>query len=651
MIQKSVILVATEADIFGAYHDALEDIQKYVADIFVDTYSDETREKILNLLKSNEHICTIITRGVWYNKLLATEYIQERPWIQVEQMVVDARVCMQELSQIYKLGYRRIGMISVSSEFGSDQPDNDNPMEFGDAVVQSCIIKNITDPCKQIQDFIDQFRPDVLWGDVSAMRENSVQIPMISFSVRGKILSSMLHHAAVYSKSREEQIRNEKFKNVFHTMVKIISEAVIIFDHTGVVIAANEHKIIAHWKKESKDASTIQGLINIPLDKILAFSANELINIGGQDFIVNLLQLESNNLQYALIVNSARKISDYDLSARAQMTQKKFPARYSFDDIIHEDPVSDEALKKAKIYAQNDGTILITGATGTGKELYASSIHRASLRKDHPFVAINCATFNETLIDSELFGYEKGSFTGALASGKRGLFELAHQGTIFLDEISEMPLHLQTKLLRVLQEQNIRRIGGNAVIPIDIRVIAATNKDLIEQCKKGLFRYDLYYRLALLELRLHPLCERPNDIIPLFKHFLRRNMSLTGRKLYWDDDDVFTQLLEYPWNGNIRELENVAMRTSLLTSRLRLTSDDIRRAMPEGSHEPQADLNAANKFTTDITNDLNILEREYVTYLMSLMQGNKDAVCNFLHISKPTLWRKITYGAKADKKS
>jgi len=325
------------------------------------------------------------------------------------------------------------------------------------------------------------------------------------------------------------------------------------------------------------------------------------------------------------------------------MASHKFPAKYSFNDIICADEKMKSTVDTAKTYALFDETVLITGETGTGKELFASAIHQASQRRPYPFVAINCATFSETLIDSELFGYEKGSFTGALSTGKRGLFEIAHQGTIFLDEISEIPLSLQARLLRVLQEKTIRRIGGKEIIPIDVRIIAASNKNLYEQCRKGLFRYDLYYRLSVLDLSVPPLRERKDDIIPLFEFFLKKSAQAITKKLTWNDSNIFKILLKSNWNGNVRALENTALRTVILAKSHVLTESDVLNAMSKNQLLSEELTEKNDYFRIPLTSDLDELEHQYVLHLMDIMNQDKNAVCQYLKISKPTLWRKLNY--------
>ncbi len=250
------------------------------------------------------------------------------------------------------------------------------------------------------------------------------------------------------------------------------------------------------------------------------------------------------------------------LDSTIHMKKQEPNALITFEDIIGKAPKFNSMLKKAKIISPTDASVLIFGETGTGKEMIAKAIHNESARKDGPFVAINCGAFPESLIESELFGYVEGAFTGAAEKGKAGKFEEANGGTIFLDEITEMPIYLQTRLLRVLQERQIERIGSNKLINLDIRIISATNRDIDEMIESGMFRKDLYYRLNVIPLKIPALRERPEDIVPLINHFLTKHSHIVTNKHvehFLLNKCVIEYLKHYKWPGNIRELENVIL--------------------------------------------------------------------------------------------
>jgi PAS domain S-box-containing protein len=257
-------------------------------------------------------------------------------------------------------------------------------------------------------------------------------------------------------------------------------------------------------------------------------------------------------------VSELRRLHDQLEDARA--TIRKLEARYTFDDVIGDEPSFLEAMRKARTAAGTPATVLLHGESGTGKELFAHAIHNASERRNARFLRVNCAALTEGLLESELFGYVGGAFTGARRDGRRGLFEEAHGGTLFLDEVGLMTVNTQAKLLRVLQEHEVRRVGGTNAIPVDVRVIAATNLDLQEQIGRGLFREDLYYRLLVVPVTIPSLRERPRDIRPLADYLLGKINSEYGRAVRRIDEEAIQLLISYPWPGNVRELENVLRR-------------------------------------------------------------------------------------------
>lgn len=275
------------------------------------------------------------------------------------------------------------------------------------------------------------------------------------------------------------------------------------------------------------------------------------LNVNGREMLINHETLNfgdtiNHNLYFFNDVTYIRRL---ERKSREESLQKGFVAKHSFDDIVHVSAVMDECIRRARLFSRSDKTVLIQGESGTGKELVAQSIHNASSRRNKPFVAVNCAALPESLLESELFGYERGAFTGARQSGKKGLFEQANGGTIFLDEIGDMPLALQSRLLRVLQEKQVMRVGADSIIDIDVRVIAATNQNLMAKMEEGIFRSDLYYRLNVLPCHIASLRDRREDIVPLFLSFIGQR-SIPG--------DLAARLKSYDWPGNVREFENTA---------------------------------------------------------------------------------------------
>ncbi|MGH7521177.1 MAG: sigma-54-dependent transcriptional regulator, partial [Gemmatimonadales bacterium] len=294
-----------------------------------------------------------------------------------------------------------------------------------------------------------------------------------------------------------------------------------------------------------------------------------------------------------------------------------------------------DALELVGRVAERDTTVLITGESGTGKEVIARAIHRASPRADRRFVGINCAAIPENLLESELFGHVRGAFTGA-AVDKTGLFEEAHGGTLLLDEIGELPLALQAKLLRVLQEGEIRRVGDQKNRRVDVRILAATAKDLEVEARAGRFREDLYYRLNVVTLRLPPLRERPDDIGPLAQHFIERLARRFGRSLTLPAGTV-AWLEAQPWRGNVRELENALERAAVLTDRDALEPTDIERP----NTKTTAGGDAPDSKVSTLSDAVEAAERAAITAALATAGGNRREAAKLLGVSLRTLFYKI----------
>ena len=333
------------------------------------------------------------------------------------------------------------------------------------------------------------------------------------------------------------------------------------------------------------------------------------------------------------------------IELRRQLAQKGFSAKYHFDDIITENKNMIRIKELAKAYAKKSSTVLITGESGTGKELFAQSIHNYSDRKNMPFVAINCTTLTETILESELFGYADSSFTGAKKGGKIGLFQLAHKGTLFLDEIGEIPISFQSKLLRVLQEKQIRPVGSDTIIPVDVRIIAATNKNLHEEVKKGNFRLDLYYRLNVLRLDILPLRKRTEDILPLSASILyKKNLFCFYEKYKNKIKCILDRLKDYNFPGNIRELENMLERMELMIGNelFSYDIDTIISNLIENGFVPETEFDIDSKISLNsVEKQIEENEKSIIKEKLINNNGSKTAVANEMGISISTLYRKI----------
>jgi propionate catabolism operon transcriptional regulator len=337
---------------------------------------------------------------------------------------------------------------------------------------------------------------------------------------------------------------------------------------------------------------------------------------------------------FSNMTNIVKAQYEYQEKQRQEHISRGFSAKSCFHDIIGSSEAIKAAREDAKMLAKSDANILLSGETGVGKEIFAQSIHNVSRRRKGTFIAVNCATLPEHLLESELFGYDEGAFTGSRRGGKKGLFELADGGSIFLDEIGELSPVLQTRLLRVLQEHEIMHIGGDRIIPVNVRVLSSTNVDL-EKAEAGRFRRDLYYRLSVLELFLPPLRKRHNDSVELFRYFLKQkgNLSVHPDVL---PNEVIRVIQEYTWPGNIRELQNVCERFVMyLTNSTEQNEKHLRRSIVYAIGE--------DRLLSVILEKYNYPEKNMdmvVSFLREILGFNKAQIGEKLGVSRTTLWRK-----------
>jgi len=349
---------------------------------------------------------------------------------------------------------------------------------------------------------------------------------------------------------------------------------------------------------------------------------------GAFDYITKPLNLD----ELRMIIDKAlekRRLLSENVYLKKQLRDK-----FEFANIIGSSPAMQKVFNRMKRIIKTDSTVLVMGESGTGKEIVAKAIHFNGHRKDKPFIAVHCGAIPESLLESELFGHMKGSFTGAVRD-KIGKFEAADQGTIFLDEIGTMPMHLQTKLLRVLQEQEVERIGSNRPIKLDVRVISATNQNLEEEVKGGNFRDDLFYRLNVIPLNLPPLRERREDILSLVKHFLQKNCKEMKRPMMTLTKEVLEALELYHWPGNVRELENIVERTVALTEGNQITLDDLPSAI-----RMEASTRVVER-GVDLVKTVNEIEKKMIAEALALTNGVKARAAAMLNLNRTTLVEKM----------
>ncbi len=349
---------------------------------------------------------------------------------------------------------------------------------------------------------------------------------------------------------------------------------------------------------------------------------------GASDYIIKPLEFDD------IIFRINRLLEHRKLEREIKLLRQELHHTYDFEQIIGKSPAMERIFNTVKKVAQTDGTVLITGKSGTGKELIARAIHFNSKRRDNHFVAINTGAIVENLFESELFGHKRGSFTGA-TSDKEGLFKTASSGSIYLDEISEIPFHLQVKLLRAIEQREVIPVGTNFPIKVDIRIIASTNRDLKKEVEKGKFREDLFYRLNVVEINLPPLAERKEDIPLLAQHFLEKYRIEMKKNIKGIDNQVIQTLLHYNWKGEVRELENIMERAVIFCEDEYITVSDLPEFISSG-----LDSNGGEQSKT-LKDAVKEFEKIYIRQELERIKFNKEEAAKTLGISVSSLYRKM----------
>ncbi|MGE8488753.1 MAG: propionate catabolism operon regulatory protein PrpR [Paraburkholderia nemoris] len=458
--------------------------------------------------------------------------------------------------------------------------------------------------------------------------------------------------------TRRETVRRQRLDN----LLQHLRDGVVALDAQGRVEAMNQRLASVL----GIDAAQAVGRALLDLAPDLAGSlpdadGDTFCTVRGASYVVHRGPLASSSSAAGTVLTfqESRAVERLDRTLRSRQRVQQFSARYQLGDIVGVSDSIERVRTLVQRYAKSDATVLILGESGTGKEMVAQSMHQLSARRDFAFVAINCGAFPEALLESELFGYEEGAFTGARKGGKAGLIEVAHRGTLFLDEIAEMPLSLQSRLLRVLQEREVVRLGSTEPTRVDIRVVAATHRALTEGIEAGSFRADLYYRLNILSIALPPLRERPNDLLPLAVELLLQAASREPRlAARLPDADAARRVLaslseplkRYTWPGNVRELQNVIERIAVEladadtgtnsngAAETIFTREVLRTVAPEIFEQPHT---RTKKAALTLRERSRHVEADEIRAALAACDGDRDAVCQALGISKTTLWRKL----------
>lgn len=456
---------------------------------------------------------------------------------------IDYRTCMQVITQLYEAGFQGTDFVPYFGDEASRDKSIHVAVTPGEVALVPPDISKVIDIGNRVIDI------NCIIELANKIGVQGIFDSPAAQTAKRNIISAPWGIDHIFS---ENESTNDKIR----ALIEYIQDGVIITDPFGRIYLSNKKARTILEAKTLFDGFEIQEMLpGIDLSKNHEKGKEMLLRIKNKNIIAANRAIFSKGKKNGNIITIKNydELEDSQHDIRNRISGEKFIARFSFDDIKGGSAAVRECIEKAERFARSDASVLITGPSGSGKEVFAQSIHNASDRRRYNFVALNCAAIPENLLESELFGYEEGAFTGAKKGGKIGYFELAHKGTIFLDEIGEMPQALQSKLLRVIEERRFSRIGSSKIIDIDVRIIAATNQDLEKLTFEKAFREDLFYRLSVLPLEIPPLSQRGNDALELLCYF--REKSATT---WFLSEEVRNFLQSYAWPGNIREVRNLA---------------------------------------------------------------------------------------------
>ena len=496
---------------------------------------------------------------------------------------------------------------------------------------------------RSIQDANEHGIGAVIGGEVASLIAKKYSMVGVTVSVGYEDLASAIHETLQILRERDKEKKrsarvNAAFASLLEGLVILDTEGrIVFFNDVGRDILGTSCRI-GDRAGESFFNAYCRRICQAPEENP---ELNEVRRIGSKIYAVSYSPVWTDQECIGVVCRyeNETRIQNLEQKVRREVHAKGFVAKKTFDDIISSSGKMRQAVDMARIYATADSSVLIQGPSGSGKELFAQGIHNGSARKSGPFVAVNCTAIPSNLLESELFGYEAGAFTGARKEGKAGLFEMAHGGTLFLDEIGEISEQVQASLLRVLQEREIMRVGGSRVIPVDTRIVSATNRDLWHSVRHGSFRADLYYRLNVFHLDIPPLRDRAGDVAYFCRELFRRQ----GR----EEDSLFTgrilpMLEAHSWPGNIRELLSVMERYSLLCSYFSTESSDeeIRTMLGLEQPDDQSELYLPPCGNTlkDICEEA---ERQAIQKTLRACGGDQEEAARRLGISRTTMWRKL----------
>lgn len=632
------------------YHDIAEVARKICEgsnDITIEVARmDEAIERAKKAEQQGYHV--IISRGI-----TALEICNSG----IDLPLVDVAIGGYDIIRAYfkakKIG-NTIGLVDVEKIVNN--PDIDSFAEsVNDKILKYTCSKDHQDIRTGIQ-YLREQGADVIIGKV-AMANEALRQGMNSVVVSSgpDSVSRAIEEARRVNLVRKQEMKKaEQFK------------AILEFSYDGIIALDNEGKItvfnkasekISGWSAEQAIGQYITQIIpKAHCQKLLETGKAEiaeLLEIGNSKVMANRVPILVDNVVEGVVTTfqEIERLQKLEGTMRRKLAERGFVAKYSFENILGNSPVIQEAINLAREYASVNSTVLIHGQTGSGKEMFAHSIHNASKRKNEPFVALNCAALPENLLESELFGYVEGAFTGARKAGKAGMFEMAHKGTLFLDEVGEMSPMLQARLLRVIEQGEVMRLGDSSIIPVDVRLITATHRNLKQMVKQSEFREDLYFRLNVLSLSVPSLRVRGKDILLIAFKFLKEFCFKRGKSVGKFSLEAERLLLTHSWPGNLRELRNAMERLALRPWKEEIQIEDITHALllseevphinPSISEEHMDNQQKDNRDLRLSNQSMSNVEKLIIQQVLEETGGNKTETARRLGISRTTLWRKL----------
>ena len=610
-MNPKVMMIAPNEDIYKKGTEVAEE-EGFNAEIMVGNLSFGVQ---LAKAAEEEGYEAIISRGGIYESICkAVNWI---PCVQISITTIDLLNAIQKASE-YNV---KIGAVGYANNiYGA--------AELGDYLSCKIIEMPIQSPrdLKSKLNLLKEKGIKVIIGDTistNAARKMGIKAVPILSSKRS-IYEAFVKANDLCNLRKKDAIEQQRLKTIINSFEE------------GILATDDERKI-THFNPIIMDIFEVdkQYLYECNLDQLIPTlkEKEEILTINDKKYLVNVQNIkyeESHQAGHIIIFKELEMIQKTETRIRKNLHKRGLTAKKTIDDIISVSPKMSNVLKDIGRISKSNATVLINGETGVGKELIAQSIHNLSNRKNNPFVAVNCAAFSESLLESELFGFVEGSFTDAKKGGKEGLFELAHQGTIFLDEIGGMALSVQAKVLRVMQEREVMRLGDSRIIPVDIRILAATNENLWDAVNEKKFREDLYYRVNVLNLIIPSLSERQEDIPVLAKSYLKEKAPLLQY-----DSDSFEILKDYDWPGNVRQLFNYIEQLIVFSDNQYILKQDVINLLEKTMSQHKQNIKTGEvKIRHKIT-------EEQIKKTLKANHGNRSKAAQELGIDRTTLWRRL----------